>query len=361
MKKVELNQSFFEVVPTSIILEILSRLPIKACLSCKLVCKDWYRIIVSFEYATLRSSLRFYVTILLHGTFSKGENDFLLLDLDDSSKIGHMGDLNVSVDAMIKFQPELIINPPHKVRVINECNGLICLKPKAHRPYIICNLLTGQQVIVEQFPRPPCTVVVYGLGCCLVSHQFKLVRLLKTEQSCVVEIQTLGTNEWRIIGGDNAPQFHLSESWAFFNESLHRYSYVDNCIWSFHFGNEQFSQVSLPDDMNAQRFGEVGVFDSCLYFTSASQDHRECEIWVMKVYGDKGSWVKQFVFLKEFYSHYMPILQLGDGKILMSYCNVGIGHGLRVCDVESGRYRRVRVLEISDFELLLCNAKFSKL
>ncbi|KAL2920960.1 hypothetical protein RDABS01_012451 [Bienertia sinuspersici] len=357
-KNEELNliRSLSEDIPSSIIWEILLRLPIKACLNCKLVCKEWYQIIISYEFANFRSSHCSYSTILLYGKIYNKKKNFLMLDLDKSSKVDEMGNLSVDVNALIRFKSRF--NTSHdKLYVVNECNGVVCLKSwEQWSPYIICNLLTGQQVIVEQLPKSCCSVEVYGLGCCPVSHQYKVLRILKTKgtDNCVAEIQTLGTHEWRTIG--DAPQFQLRRSGAFLHGSLHRYSYRDNCIWSFQFGNEQFSHVPIPDDMKREPYTEVSVFHSRLCFSSISESCRQCEIWLMKEYGVKESWVKQFVFQIESFAHRMPLLQLGT-EVLVSYSNsVRLG----ACDTESGRCKTVRVPGVSLSQVMVCNAKFSK-
>lgn len=354
-EELNLSRSPFEGIPSSIICDIFSRLPTKSCLNCKLVCKDWYQIIISLEFTDCRANHCSYFSILLYGKLNNKRKNFLLVDLDKSSKIDEVGNLSVGVNSLIKFKSKL--HTPHdELYVVNECNGLICLKSwEQWSPYIICNLLTSQQVIVEQLREPSCSVEVYGLGQCPVSHKFKVLRILKTMEGykCIAEIQTLGTNEWRTVG--DAPLFQLRKSGVFLQGSLHRYSYRDNCLWSFHFGNEQFSPVTLPDEMKRERYTEVSVYDSCLCFSSMSENCGQFEIWIMKEYGVKDSWVKQFVF--EVDSHRMPLLQMGSGDILVSYRN---GIRLGACDIESGLCKRVQVPGVSSYKVVACEAKFSK-
>lgn len=359
MKKEEfnMNPSLVEEIPSSIIWEILLKLPTKACLNCKVVCKNWYHIIISPEFADLRSSHCPYFTILLYGKVYKKRKNFMLLDLDKSATIDEMGNLTVNANALIRFKSKF--ETAHdKLYVVNSCNGVICLKSwEQWSPYIICNLLTGQQMIVEQFRKPSCSVEVYGLGCCPVSHQFKVLRILKTKENYkhVAEIQTLGTNEWRTLG--DAPHFQLRRSGAFLHGSLHRYSYRDNCIWSFHFGSEHFFDVPIPDTMKRELYTEVSVFNSNLCFSSLSNNCHQCEIWLMKEYCVKDSWVKQFTFQIESFAYRMPLLEMSCGKILVSYSNnVHLG----VCDTESGKCKRVQIPGVSFDKVIACDAKFSK-
>ncbi|CAO2821660.1 unnamed protein product [Amaranthus hypochondriacus] len=349
---------FFEETPSSIICDILSRLPTKSCLNCKLVCKEWYQIITSSEFADLHFSSCPYFTILLHGKFNNGKKNFLLLDLDKSSNVDGMGNLDLGYDAMIRFKSRFN-TPHHKLYVINECNGVICLKSwEQWSPYIVCNLLTGEEMIVEQLCKPSCSVEIYGLGQCPISNRFKVLRILNTNGShkYVAEIQTLGSNEWRTVG--DSPQFQLRRSGAFLDGSLHRYSYRDNCIWAFHFGKENFSIVQVPDGTKRGLYTEVSVFDSQLCFSSISENCRQCEVWVMKKYDVNDSWMKLFVFQVESFAHRMPLVNMGHGEVLVSYNNcVHLG----VCDTESGRCKRVRVPRISSYKVITYNPRFSKL
>ncbi|KAL2920959.1 hypothetical protein RDABS01_012450 [Bienertia sinuspersici] len=272
--------------------------------------------------------------MLFHGRFDGGRFNFLLLDLDKSIQVDKVGHgLIFPVDAMIKFKPEFTILHPD-LFVINECNGLICLKTgEQFDPYIICNLLTGEQVIVKQFHKPSCSVELYGLGCCPVSHQFKVLRILTISDSYkrMLEIQTLGTNEWRMIG-DAPPTGRLDKSGVFLHGSLHKLCCMDNCIWSFNFENEQFLQPLTPDELQLQRgiLKDMGVIKSCLCITSSPENRYE--FWVMQEYGVKDSWVKLFVIeMEHFFPPRLPLLMLDTGEILFAGSH-GLSLFLGLCD-----------------------------
>ena len=222
----------------------------------------------------------------------------------------------------------------------------------------MCNLLTGEQVIVDQLYKPSCSVEIYGLGQCPISNRFKVLRILNTNGShkYVAEIQTLGTNEWRTVG--DSPQFHSKSSGAFLDGWLHRYSYRDNCIWAFHFGEEKFSAVVVPDGMKRGHCTEVSVFDSQLCFSSITMSCRQCDVCVRRNTLSTDSWMKLFVFQVESLMHRIPLVMKGKREVIVSYYN-SVNHG--VCGTESGRCKRVRVPGISSYKVITCNPRFYKL
>ncbi|KAL2920952.1 hypothetical protein RDABS01_012443 [Bienertia sinuspersici] len=356
VKREEMNQSLFDEVPSSIICDIVSRLPTKACLNCKLVCKEWHRIIMSSEFIELRRLCNPYFTLMFYGKFCNWTTSFLLLDLDKASNVDEMGNVSVGVDGMIRFKFEFNI-PNRKLHLVNECNGVICLKAQEMwSPFVMCNPLTGQYVIVKQSRKPFHSVQGYGLGYCPVSCQFKVLRILMIHCKYVAEIQTLGTNVWRTVGDAQICKERIG---AFLHGSLHWYSSKDHDIWSFHFGKEEFLRVSVPDDTKGNNSPDVSIFNSYLCFSCISKDGCQRDIWLMKEYGVKDSWVKQFVMERgEFGLLYVPLLRMSSGEILVSFrgrCN------LLTYDQKSDTYRRVRVHGVSSFDVLAYDMKLSDL
>ncbi|KAL2920951.1 hypothetical protein RDABS01_012442 [Bienertia sinuspersici] len=172
----------------------------------------------------------------------------------------------------------------------------------------------------------------------------------------VAEIQTIGTNEWRTIGDAQICKERIG---AFLHGSLHWYSSKDHDIWSFHFGNEQFLHVSVPDDIKGNNHPFVSVFNSYLCFSRIFKNGRQSDIWLLKEYGIKDSWVKQFVMERgEFGLLYVPLLCMGSGEILVSLKG---RFNLLTYDLKSETYRRVRIQEVSSFDVVACDMKLSEL
>ncbi|KNA21493.1 hypothetical protein SOVF_042700 [Spinacia oleracea] len=248
VKKLQLKWSGIEELPSPIISDILSRLPTKACLICKLVCKDWNSIIKDPLFPDSRRSRGCYSTLLLWGDFNNnGRRSFLVLDIDKRLNVDEMGNLNVSPDEMIGYQTKFRVKNDSLKNLVNECKGVILFDSfMVQGPYVVCNLLTGQHVVIKQRRRPGYDLQVSGLGYCPVSNKFKILRILKVKGVYVAEIQTIGTDKWRPVV-DELPIncWEPMHNMVFFNSSLHGYSCSTTCIWSFHFGKEEFSSGAL--------------------------------------------------------------------------------------------------------------------
>ncbi|KAE8735620.1 F-box and associated interaction domains-containing protein [Hibiscus syriacus] len=101
-------------------------------------------------------------------------------------------------------------------------------------------------------------------------------------------------------------------------------------INSLDFDAEQFGAVLPPDtfqefqelDENFVQFTKTGVQGRCL-FLIYDRGFMECEIWVMKEYGVKEYWTKQFVINAYNSPHvlswnsYQPLVVLSNGEVLM--------------------------------------------
>ncbi|XP_021748614.1 F-box protein CPR30-like [Chenopodium quinoa] len=213
-----------------------------------------------------------------------------------------------------------------------------------------------------------------GIGCCPVSRKLKLLRVvfhIEKRRRKVAQVKTVGTNEWRNVD-KRTPlprEFYKSgytDIPVYLNDSIHMYSSEDNCIWSFHFGTEKFSAIPLPDGMRAGTRVCLCVLDSCLclntmdkWGATAMEELNICShnIWIMKYYGVKDSWVKQFVVFHpdQFYS--LPLWYNDKEKVLVSCGYTGI----RVYDVGSKTSEKVHVLGFSHVEATVFNPMFNKL
>ncbi|TYG50673.1 hypothetical protein ES288_D10G194100v1 [Gossypium darwinii] len=136
---------------------------------------------------------------------------------------------------------------------------------------------------------------------------------------------------WRSIGFGNAPTDLVSLPFnAFLNGALHWYNIsfggAGEFINSFDIDTEQFGIAPPPDhfqelDKVFTEYTTTGVLGDCL-FICYFPDFVEFDIWVMKEYGVKESWTKQFV-IKDMYPKgygwdiYQPMLVLSNGEIFM--------------------------------------------
>ncbi|VFQ87315.1 unnamed protein product [Cuscuta campestris] len=327
MQNVKQHQPFSEI-PSVILWEILGRVPIKTCLACKLVCKEWYHIVVTPEFSSFRlrcNASRFTTILFYNGWVSGGGGvDFHMvefekaLDVDDSDNDVGVDDLSI-IKVLQKFGA-----PGQRLHVSSQCNGVVCLENN-NDDYFVCNLLTSQCVNVLNVHqlKKQYEIISCELGCCPTSGQFKVLIMLwdTAKKIQLAKIQTLGNGEWRNV--DNVPLRMLSGGGCYLNGSSHWCGRT--YIWVFHFGTEMFMRMPIPDNITSANYTKqtkkLSVLDSCLclrcFSQSPDKSHGivEMDIWIMKKYGVKSSWVRQVVIVTKAMS--VPMVHMDKGKILV--------------------------------------------
>uniref|UniRef100_A0A5B7BCA3 Putative F-box and associated interaction domains-containing protein isoform 1 n=1 Tax=Davidia involucrata TaxID=16924 RepID=A0A5B7BCA3_DAVIN len=327
------RQSRFWDFPDHIIMDILTRLPLKTILNCRCVCTSWRNIISDPHFTKLHLSVS---PAVLMFPIKSYENLYVVVDSVEAYSIG-VGGLNDDVvrvpdNAFLKFNPKFDIPD---LQVLSSCNGLICLyEPRTYNPYYICNPMMSEYVVVPQIKKDLFVLAGSGFGFSPKTNQFKVLRfslpLPKTGLPSLkleTEINTLGTNLWRQVG--NPPSYlHWFSCGCFLNGGLHWIVHdPDNHFKSvcvFDFGEEQFWPFPGPSQLVANHNETVNrmnmdLLGGCLAIYHYSSDH-QFDIWLMKDYGVKESWTKEFVIETTNKSYfYQPIMLLNNGEILMLF------------------------------------------
>ncbi|MBA0813222.1 hypothetical protein Gohar_027093, partial [Gossypium harknessii] len=193
--------------------------------------------------------------------------------------------------------------PTWDISDISACNGLFCLLgPKKDDPFYVCNPILGEFITIQPPYKERRRSRFWGLGYSTVINQYKLLHSyypIVESNYPMAEIYTIGSRTWRSIGFGNAPTDLVSLPFQRFLE------------WS----------PSLELDKVFTEYTTTGVLGDCL-FICFFPDFVEFDIWVMKEYGVKESWSKQFV-IKDMYPKgygwdiYQPMLVLSNGEIFM--------------------------------------------
>ncbi|CAL5336327.1 unnamed protein product [Camellia sinensis] len=204
-------------LPTHIVFDILSRLPIKTLFNCRSVCKLWLSLISSDpQFAKLHLS-RSHPSLL-----------FKPINRIREPKKLHLVDLQIAP----------YTHP--RINMLNSRNGLLCLcEPGTNDPIYVCNPILGLQTNGD-----------YNEA----------------------EIYMLGEGLWRSIG--KTPCSVVNDSFdAFLNGALHWLPFGVNdpdFIFCFDFGSEQFRVVPEPSEFDPllkefscqMRVGDYGVKES---------------------------------------------------------------------------------------------------
>ncbi|OMO76917.1 hypothetical protein COLO4_25431 [Corchorus olitorius] len=299
-------------LPRDIALDILSRLPISSLDQIQYVCKTWYGLtrdrslpIVFNAHASNRNP-----GLILHSDCLK-QNKLYFLENSDGADQCYSNKVR-RIDAKLKS----FIN---EYQIVGSCNGLICLADALYfNPMIVCNPLTGNVIELPKANEYPRREVALGFGYHPTTKEYKVVRLLYSvnihhgiwSMKSDFQVLTLGTKTWRRL--ESLPlSLDQNPSKALLNGALHWVTARNKTtcfpgpglkIISFDLANETFREIPLPScgSLDVCNF-ELVVLGQCL---SAAVCHSDgsTEIWRMKEYGVKESWIKDYVIRA-----YMPI------------------------------------------------------
>ncbi|KAH7844818.1 hypothetical protein Vadar_031977 [Vaccinium darrowii] len=309
-------------LPNHIMCDILSRLPLDSIFTCKRVCKIWHNLILEPCFAKLhlsRSPLS--LVFFRHSNTNNSPSYFEILQLNDPPDLDQH-------NATMKFRTEIYF--PHRyVQIVASCNGSILLSNWAS-PYsndlviIVCNPLRGHHLIV---PVPPKLALrthhFAGLGFVHSSstNTYKVLIFTRTHNPARLycDTFTIGIDdEWRSIGDTGKPPAVFPSQFVFLNGALHWIGFENSrVICYFDIEKEQFGSFPLPSLFEEGRIW-LGVVDNWLYIHHGHPYHL-WKFWVMKDYGDFGSWTLECV-IEGSITHGRPVKllkMLKDGTLLM--------------------------------------------
>ncbi|BFG34933.1 hypothetical protein CerSpe_212070 [Prunus speciosa] len=295
-----------EKLPRDVALDIFSRLPITSLMQIKSVCRSW---------RALGKDPRL---LIMYQAIANKRNPCLILHCDspiqnnlhfvESSQIGHHEHYTNNarrINAQIRYvAPEF--------HVVGSCNGLLCISNALYfNPLLVFNPLTTNYIRLPnttQYPKQQ--EVAFGFGFHPTTMEYKIVwisYLNNTYQShqlplqSRVQVLTLGLNAWRI---SVSPRCKLEQgsSEALVDGNLHwvttRHKHRPGpClrIVCFDLAEEKFREIESPGcgSLNICNFHLV-VLGGCLSAVVCHDDGK-IDIWMMKDYGSKESWTKEYV------------------------------------------------------------------
>ncbi|GLU15658.1 hypothetical protein SLE2022_321310 [Rubroshorea leprosula] len=314
------------LLPPEILHEILSRLPIASLIQFKTTSHAGYDLIADPRLPPMfrnRVSESDPCLILFDFNFRVPRRPYFV-DIEDCSR------------RVRKIDP-----PQHSKanELVGSCNGLLCLSlidgSSESHSLLIYNPFVGDAVRVPPANRFLNQRKSFGFGFHPRTGEFKVVRIVcyenDTDDESMVQVFTVGTTEWRNKGAP-PPQLtgEIEPPEALVEGSLHWVTF-DGVggngpvfgIISFELADEVFKEIPHPP---CQRFVScdysLSVLNGCLS-AAGLVDTLHCDIWVMKQYRVKESWVKQFSFLPYFLGgwprFFTVICALKNGEILLLY------------------------------------------
>ncbi|KAG5551599.1 hypothetical protein RHGRI_009868 [Rhododendron griersonianum] len=214
-------------LPAHITVDILSRLPVKTLLHSQLVCKHWLSL-TSPNPPFARLHLSKSPIALLIRAARPDRRQLRLIDLRlqtlPNSHPKH---------AQLKLSPNLHF-PLLGHRVVNSCNGLLCLYDQSD-PVFVCNPVLGEYISIplsQHMGRYDHTTSAFGFS--PKTKKYKVLQLFlkfvsyeSETYEAEAEIYTLGEGPWRCLGRvpfhPDSQSFYASLSGAldWFNHSFY--------------------------------------------------------------------------------------------------------------------------------------------
>ncbi|PIA59639.1 hypothetical protein AQUCO_00400497v1 [Aquilegia coerulea] len=345
-----MNMMMKIALPEEILMDILSRLPVKSLMRCKCSCKDLIRVITSpyFVKLHLKVSLNnprilFTATSNEHFTFKT------TLDYEVCSAVS-----NYNFSLIGKF------------KLVGSCNGLVCLSDYK-TVVVLCNPVTKESIEVPFDLVEPLPAADYirqfdlGFGHDPLTNTYKVIRIDITFSAsdlgdCKVYLYTLGSNnykEWKKLPTPGRlSKANYEENVPFVNGALHWYKLLDKCrfddkaqsldnyIIAFDVGSEKFQEIpAVSSELVKDRFYCLGVLQGQLSENAFNSSKELVDVWLMKDYGVKESWSRLRTIIPPSSCSFEPLVLKKDGGILLKLHSKDKDHKgcLYACDTISDR------------------------
>ncbi|KAL3620058.1 hypothetical protein CASFOL_034970 [Castilleja foliolosa] len=338
------TENFF---PDEIIMEILTRLPVKALLKFKCVSKSWLSLI---------SSPSFTKTHLINGLSNKAYTHHRLFCIS-TNPTSHFTEFPLTFllhdQADLAASDHAVPNPDIPMWIVGSCRGIICVSLDEVN-LVLWNPSIRKHRRVPYLHLGPETgcYMKDGFGYDELNDDYKVVAILfGIFQECPfrVLLYSLKANRWKRIE-DFKHGVPLDNSAKYANGKLH-WLVKRGCqriIVSLDLASERYGEVGSPRDVDngCCCCTDTEIHNPCLTLGLFSgslclmlDDHSSCmQLWVMKEYGVRDSWARVFVMphmgCPGRYPHMLLVWLLSDDEILLSY-----GHVIVVYNTKGNTYR----------------------
>ncbi|KAK9091945.1 hypothetical protein Syun_026856 [Stephania yunnanensis] len=290
-----------ESLPREVMLNILLRLPIMSVWQCKSVCRTWRALAQEKSFSTMLFTLAAEnnPSLILHHD-SPIRNQLFVLG--DDGQNGHYKFIRKITTPFTSIMPEF--------DVVGSCNGFLCLSDSLlFETICIYNPFTYECMLLPKTLHLAKHEVVIGFGFISKTNEYKVIRVvyyieesgkqrrLEPRQQSQVEMLTLGKDSnWRSIGIVRQ-KIHWFSPKLLINGVLHwvitPYRRLTRMIIGFDFTTEKFEEVPCPRwERPVRNTFQLAEIQGCLSAVVNCKDGG-IDIWVMKEYNVKESWIKE--------------------------------------------------------------------
>ncbi|KAL8458292.1 hypothetical protein ACS0TY_035969 [Phlomoides rotata] len=220
----KMKQELFKNLPSEIVIDILSRLPVRTVISCKCVQKCWLHLVETQEFVKSHLSksvpcLALAISDLSHHYVP---NLYKFFEIEDGFDVEHH-------DHHYKLVTEF--NLINGGKIMGSADGLLFLcklsgtTPKPNVLYI-CNPITREFINLhcpQEFSRFHRQLAEYGFGSSKMTYQYKVVRIFhewqkSSEAKC--DVYTLGIGSWRRHASCDLLEYRGLRTGAFVNGNI---------------------------------------------------------------------------------------------------------------------------------------------
>ncbi|PIA31555.1 hypothetical protein AQUCO_04900095v1 [Aquilegia coerulea] len=281
-------------LPEDMIINILSRLPVKSLLRFRCVSKPWCSLIDDSDFVKMH----------LNHAIQKNKFNLLLLSEFDDEGYAHTIDCDTSYTEAIELDFPREALGSSRFIFSGSCNGLLYLHNGQND--IIWNPCTREFKRLPKVPKGREKLdfadeeSLYGFGYSEVLDDYKVLKITEfcpegDFVSSEIMVYTLGTNSWRVIDGAPysigfGPQL-IGNSNPHWLVSRYAISSVSGSIVCFDLVSEKFGEIEHPQCIG--NIVSAGMIGGCLCLLNYLEETR-ADVWVMKDYGVKESWFKLF-------------------------------------------------------------------
>ncbi|KAL2901767.1 F-box protein CPR1 [Bienertia sinuspersici] len=284
-------------LPQEIIVEILSRLPVNSLLRFKRVCKSWYSLIKTPQFIKLH---------LNRALISNSDRHLVFCCL-----YLYSAELNSNHNQLYFSKHDHILDPL-LVRISGSCNGIICIMGNCNS-ISLYNPLTKSRfdLPISETPELEPLVTSLGFGYDSKNDDYKVLRIVQGFNNSKiydqeVKLFSYNKNSWKWVEVASSYNFRLCRHGVLVDEALHylvinkESSSKNLSIAKFDLFTEKFSVMNFPEGIDMARSNVMLTLTNLGGSLSLMAKHHSlsamghADLWVMKTYGNKGSWCKLY-------------------------------------------------------------------
>ncbi|WOH07721.1 hypothetical protein DCAR_0727154 [Daucus carota subsp. sativus] len=311
------DRKAIKILPIEVSQDILARLPVSSLVQASNVSRAWRQLSIEvslFNLHLFRIGKK-NPSLMFHCLDPAGNQLYFVELADQLCDNERVSEIN------IPFYRSL----PDRIHVLDSCNGLLCISNEfCEDPYYIYNPFVRQSVqktniCSRQFGKQ---IVEVGFGLDPIGNEYKLIKMVYYDEPFPRKVHTRGfpyylrsevqicnvaSNTWKSIGsipcGFKRPSTeHFSSPQDIFCLNGRLYwlmgsegQYCIPRIICFDLSSEQFHEVLKPacGGLNKPNYLLL-VSGECLS-AAVYLNNGEVEIWIMKEYNVKESWIREFV------------------------------------------------------------------